>query len=132
MAERVVRNAFAATVANERQVPLLASASCVLGRRDLGVSGAGVRTGGRGFRCSGRGAPASRSVALTGKPTCGRHEEQMRSARSTGVVVRAPRTPRTRPSMSPRKLSAETTFADLETEVLFTIAGLGADPDCVR
>ena len=31
--------------------------------------------------------------------------------------------------MSPRKLSAETTFADLESEVMFTIAGLGADPD---
>lgn len=31
--------------------------------------------------------------------------------------------------MSPRKLSAETTFADLESEVMFTIAALGADPD---
>ena len=31
--------------------------------------------------------------------------------------------------MSPRKLGAETTFADLESEVMFTIAGLGADPD---
>ena len=31
--------------------------------------------------------------------------------------------------MSPRKLSAETTFADLESEVMFTIAGRGADPD---
>jgi hypothetical protein len=31
--------------------------------------------------------------------------------------------------MSPRKLTAETTFTDLESEVMFTIAGLGADPD---
>ncbi len=31
--------------------------------------------------------------------------------------------------MSPRKLSAETTFVDFESEVMFTIAALSADPD---
>jgi len=81
--------------------------------------------GGCGFRAR----RADVAVALTDVPTYGKRLRTHAALVPQELLARALHIAQTRSSMSPRKLTAETTFTDLESEVMFTIAGLGADPD---